>query len=128
MNPNQQQVADWLRTGLGTLGGIIMGWFAARGWTLTPDEQKSVLSLLQSPELVGLIMSGITAVMGYMAHTHQAAVATVAQIAADPKSPVVGVVTTNDAAGRQLAESIAHLTVAAANSQAAVSIAQDSVP
>jgi hypothetical protein len=128
MIPNQQQIAALIRLAFGTLGGAIIGWFAARGFTLSSDEQKSLLDLLQSPELIGVVISGVTSLLTLLAHTHQAAVATVAQIAADPKSSVVGVVTTNDPAGNQLALSIPQPTVAPATTALAGSIAQDDIP
>ena len=124
---NQQQINSLLRSLFGTLGGIVIGWFASRGWHLTPDDQKNLVALLQSPELVGLAVSGLTGIMGLLVHTQANAVAVVAKIAADPASPVVGVITTNTSEGRALAQSLP-AQVAPANTAGAASISLDSVP
>lgn len=104
MNP--QQTNSLLRTVSGTVGGIIIGWFASRGWHLSPDDTKSIMTLLQSPELIGLAMSAITGLIGMVVHTQSNAVAVVKEIAKDPTSPVAGIVTTDNIAGRNLASTM----------------------
>lgn len=99
---NTQQINSLLRTLFGTVGGIVIGWFASKGWHLSPDDTKNLLALLQSPELIGLAMSGLTGLIGLFVHTQTNAVAVVKEIAKDPTSPVAGIVTANNAAGLNL--------------------------
>jgi hypothetical protein len=124
---NTQQTYSLLRTLLGTVGGVVMGWFASKGWHLSADDTKNVMALLQSPEVIGLAMSVLTGALGLVAHTQANAVAVVAQIAADPASPIVGIITAPTAEGRTLAASLP-AEVASANTPAANAISKDAVP
>ena|ERR1022692_912652 len=124
---NQEQVNSTLRTLMGTIGGMVMGWFASKGWHLSPDEAKNLVSLLQSPEAVGLIISAGSGILGLMAHTQANAVAVVTKIAADPNSPVVGIITANTPEGRSMA-AVPATEIAVANSPGANAISKDNVP
>ena len=112
---------------MGTIGGMVMGWFASKGWHLSPDEAKNLVSLLQSPEAVGLIISAGSGILGLMAHTQANAVAVVTKIAADPNSPVVGIITANTPEGRSMA-AVPATEIAVANSPGANAISKDNVP
>lgn len=121
--PNPEQVKSVLRWLIGAFGMGLAGWFARGGYV----SQEQVMDVLNSPAFLSLAVSLVGAGWGLVAHTQAAAVATVARIAADPNSPVVGVVTTNTIEGRALAASLP-AEVQPAQTAAANSIAQDSVP
>jgi hypothetical protein len=124
---NQEQFKSTLRTIMGTFGGVIIGWFASKGWHLTPDEARNFVALLQSPEIIGLILSAGSGIMGLMVHTQANAVAVVTKIAADPASPVVGVVTTDTPEGRAMASNPS-AEIAVASTPGANAISRDNVP
>lgn len=112
-----------LRWLISAFGMGLAGWFARGGYV----TQQQVMDVLNSPAFLSLAVSLVGAGWGLAAHTQAAAVAAVAKIAADPASPVVGVVTTNTIEGRALASSLP-AEVQPANSAGADFIARDSVP
>jgi hypothetical protein len=120
---NTEQIKSAIRWLIGAFGMGLAGWFAHSGYV----SQQQVMDVLNSPVFMSLAVSLVSAVWGLVTHTQSNAVAVVAKIAADPTSSVVGVVTTNDAAGRTLANSLP-AEVAAANTSGADMIAKDSVP
>ncbi len=112
--PNTEQVKSLIRWFISTFGGAIAGWFAAKGW-FTVDQ---VISVLNSPVLLGAASSIVVAAWGLFTHTKSNAVAVVNAI-----PEVKGVITAPTAAGVALAESIPAATVTVAGSSVAASVA-----
>jgi hypothetical protein len=112
---NQEQAKSAVRWLLSTFGGVIAGWFAAKGW-FTIDQ---VTSVLNSPTTISVLASLAAGVWGLMAHTQANAVAVVDTMAKDPGSPVKAVVTEPTPEGRALAESLPGNTTVVAGSVAA---------
>ena len=112
--PNNEQVKSIIRWFVSTFGGAIAGWFAAKGW-FTVDQ---VLSVLNSPTLLGIAASIGAAIWSMFSHT---AVATVA--AANALPSVQGVITAPTIEGKAIAEAIPDRAVAVAGSQDAVAVA-----
>jgi hypothetical protein len=119
---NEEQVKSGLRTFLATFGGLIAGWFAAKGW-FTINQVESVLN---SPTFISLAGSVIVGIWGIVTHTQKNAVAVVATIAEDPASPVKGIITTNTLAGRDLAKDIPSDLVVPAGTADAAAMARPS--
>jgi len=126
---NQEQAKALLRTLGATFGGSIMGWFASKGWHLSPDDAKSLVAILQSPELLGLLASGLAAIWGLVSHTQANSVAVVAAMKSDPASPVKGVIVEQTQAGQALIAKVADIAkvsdggaVVPAGTQAAASM------
>lgn len=118
MNPEQVKSAvRWL---IATFGGIVAGWFAAKGW-FTIDQVNSVLN---SPATVSLIVSVVAGIWGLVTHTQANAVAVVDTIAKQPDSPVKAVVTEPTDAGRDLANAMPGNTTVVAGSPAATNLAK----
>jgi hypothetical protein len=117
---NTEQVKSAVRWLIATFGGVVAGWFAAKGW-FTIDQ---VTSVLNSPTTVSIIASVIAGVWGLFVHTQQNAVAVVDTIAKQPDSPVKAVVTEPTVAGRALADSIPGNTTVVAGSIAASTLAK----
>ncbi len=114
MTPNADQVKSLIRWFVATFGGMIAGWFAAKGW-FTVDQ---VLTVLNSPVLLGAASSIVVAVWGLFSHTEVATVA-----AANALPAVQGVITTPTIEGKALAEAIPAETVAIAGTPAATAVA-----
>ena len=112
MNPDQ--IKSLVRSLVGTFGGMIAGWFAAKGW-FTVDQ---VLSVLNSPTVIGIVSSVVMAAWGLFTHT---TVNTVAAANALPQ--VAGVITMPTVEGRALAEAIPDKSVAVAGSVDAATVA-----
>ena len=123
MTLNTEQVKSAIRWLIGAFGMGLAGWFAHSGYV----SQQQVMDVLNSPAFLSFAVSLVGAIWGLVAHTQSNAVAVVAQIARDPKSDVVGVVTKNTAEGRALAESLP-AEVQPANTPSATLIATDKVP
>ncbi len=114
MTPNPDQIKSLVRWFVSTFGGMIAGWFAAKGW-FTIDQ---VLNVLNSPALAGAAASIVVAVWGMLVHTQAATVAS-----ANAMPLVAGVITVPTVEGKALADSVPDATVAVAGSQAAASVA-----
>lgn len=119
MTPNVEQIKSALRWLITTFGGVIAGWFAAKGW-FTIDQ---VTSVLNSPTTISIIASVAAGIWGLATHTQTNAVAVVDTIAKKPDSPVKAVVTESTPAGRDLAAAMPGNTTVVAGSQAAAAVA-----
>lgn len=111
---NEEQVKSSLRTLIATFGGIVAGWFAAKGW-FTIDQ---VTSVLNSPVFLSLAASIVMGAWGLITHTKTNAVNVVNNM-----PEVKGVVTNSTAAGVELAKAIPGPTVAVAGTTDAKAIA-----
>lgn len=111
---NEEQVKSLVRSLVGTFGGMVAGWFAAKGW-FTVDQ---VLSVLNSPTLIGTAASLIVGIWGLFVHSKTNAVAVV-----DAMPEVAGVVTQPTVAGTALAKAITSPTVAVAGTPDAAVVA-----
>jgi hypothetical protein len=123
MNPNKEQINSAIRWLVTVFGAGIAGWLAHSGYVTA----QQVTDALNSPAFLSLAFSMASGIIGLIAHTQKNAVAVVTAIAADPNSPVVGIVTTNTPEGRAMA-SVPHAEIAVANSPAANAISKDNVP
>lgn len=112
---NQEQVKSAIRSLITTFGGVIAGWFAAKGW-FTIDQ---VTSVLNSPTTISILASIAAGAWGLVAHTQKNAVAVVDTIAKQPDSPVKAVVTEPTDAGRALADALPGNTTVVAGTTAA---------
>ncbi len=112
--PNPDQVKSLVRWIVSTFGGVIAGWFAAKGW-FTVDQ---VMTVLNSPALAGAAASIVVAAWGLFAHTQANTVA-----AANAMPLVAGVITVPTVEGKALADSVPAATVAVAGSSAAQTVA-----
>lgn len=112
---NQEQVKSAIRSLITTFGGVIAGWFAAKGW-FTIDQ---VTSVLNSPTTLSILASIAAGAWGLVTHTQKNAVAVVDDIAKQPNSPVKAVVTKPTEAGQELADALPGNTTVVAGSQAA---------
>ena len=122
-NPTQEQIKSAIRWLVTAFGMGFAGWLAHSGYVTT----NQVMDALNSQAFMGLAVAVISGLFGLWNHTQSNAIAVVAKIAKDPDSPIVGMVTTNDAAGRAVAD--AHgPEVSVATTPAATAIAQDNVP
>ena len=114
VTPNQEQVKSLIRWFVATFGGMIAGWFAAKGW-FTVDQ---VLTVLNSPVVLGAASSIIVAIWGLFVHTQANTVS-----AANSIPSVAGVITMPTEDGKALAESVPAATVAVAGTAAASAVA-----
>ncbi len=114
MTPNPDQIKSLIRWFVSTFGGMIAGWFAAKGW-FTVDQ---VLTVLNSPAQLGAAASIVVAIWGMFVHTQAATVAS-----ANAMPQVAGVITVPTVEGKALADSVPGATVAVAGSQAAANVA-----
>jgi len=117
---NQEQVKSGLRWLITTFGGVVAGWFAAKGW-FTIDQ---VTSVLNSPTTLAIAASLISGAWGLFVHTEKNAVAVVDTMAKQPDSPVKAVVMEPTMAGRELADSLPGKTTVVAGSSEAVTMAR----
>lgn len=111
---NAEQVKSTIRWFVATFGGMIAGWFAAKGW-FTVDQ---VLTVLNNPTLIATAASLVMGAWGIFVHSKTNAVAVV-----DAMPEVAGVVTKPTVAGRDLAQAVPSSTVTPAGSPAAKSLA-----
>jgi hypothetical protein len=107
-------VKSLIRWFVSTFGGMIAGWFAAKGW-FTVDE---VLNVLNSPVLLGVASSIVVAVWGLFVHTQVNTVA-----AANALPAVAGVITAPTIEGKALADAVPADSVAVAGTSAAAIVA-----
>lgn len=89
---NKDQISSLIRSLITMFGGVIAGWFAAKGY-LTYDQ---VIAILNSETFLGLVTSAITTVLGIFAHTQ---IAKLNAVAAMPE--VKQVVVTSSALARE---------------------------
>jgi uncharacterized membrane protein (DUF441 family) len=97
------------------VGGVIAGWFAAKGW-LSADQ---VMSFLNSGTFIGLATSVVTLILGWLARTKPNLIKVVNSL-----PEVAAVITTKDQKGVALANSIPSNTVVAAGTPEAANIVQ----
>lgn len=119
LNPNPEQVKSAIRWAINTFGVVFATWFAAKGW-FSVDQ---ITSVLNSETVIGIAVSGIMFIINMIAHKQSSTIAAAAEIAKDSTTPLKGLITTNDNAGRALAESIPGATVATAGTVQAAAIA-----
>lgn len=112
MTPNIEQIKSALRWLLTTFGGVIAGFFVAKGW-FTIDQ---VTSVLNSPALISIAASIVVGVWGLFTHTQTNAVKVVDTIAKQPDSPVKAVITEPTPEGVALATAIPGNTTIVAGS------------
>jgi len=117
---NQEQLKSSVRWFITTFGGVVAGWFAAKGW-FTIDQ---VTSVLNSPTTISVIVSLVAGAWGLATHTQTNAVKVVDTIAKQVDSPVKAVLTEDNKAGKELADSIPGNTTVVAGSMAATQIAK----
>lgn len=121
--PNTEQTKMIVRWFITAFGMSLAGWFAHSGYV----SQQQVMDVLNSPAFLSAAVSVVGAIWGMIAHTQSNAVAVVAKIAADPNSPVVGILTTANQEGRALAASIPQAEIASVGTPGATNIASDNV-
>ena len=114
---NIDQAKSAVRWFVSTFGGMIAGWFMAKGW-FTVDQ---VMSVLNSPTVLSLAASLIVGGWGLMVHTQKNAVAVVDTIAKQPDSPVKAVVMEPTVEGKALADAMPGNTTVVAGTVAAAS-------
>ncbi len=112
-----EQVKSQIRVWLTGLAGVVLGWFASKGWI----NEASISAILNSPVVVAVLGMAATAVWSWFSNTDKALVAKVDALAKDPTSPVKGVIVTNSAAGHELTSGT---TVVAAGSPQATDLAK----
>lgn len=106
---NQEQVkklAKWLA---GTLGGFLLGWAASRGY----QWGDIIGQLLSSEVFIGILASGITAVLAWVTGRVPNLVGVVDAIAQVPNSPVKAVVMEATPEGKAIASNLGPTTVVA---------------
>lgn len=112
--PNPEQIKGIVRWSVTMFGGVVAGWFAARGWL----NAQQVMDILNSPTFAGIIVSLVGGAFSLMAHTQANAVKVV-----DAMPEVAGVITKRTPEGAALVAAIPSETVALAGSQAAAQVA-----
>jgi hypothetical protein len=117
---NSEQAKSAVRSLVATFGGLVAGWFAAKGW-FTIDQ---VTSVLNSPTTISLLASAAVFVWGLFVHTEKNAVAVVDTIAKQPDSPVKAVLTEPTKEGQALAASLPGNTTVVAGTTPAISMAK----
>jgi hypothetical protein len=117
---NVEQAKSAVRWFVSTFGGMIAGWFMAKGW-FTIDQ---VMSVLNSPTVLSLAASLVVGVWGLFVHTQTNAVAIVDTLAKQPDSGVKAVVTEPTAAGKALAVAMPGNTTVVAGTVAAAEVAK----
>lgn len=94
MEFNQQQTTELVRHLITAFGGVLAGWFAAKGW-LTSEQ---VMAIINSPTFIGIVVTGIGMAWGVISRTKKNVVASVAAL-----PEVKAVVTEASPAGGALA-------------------------
>lgn len=118
MNP--EQVKSGVRWLITTFGGVVAGWFAAKGW-FTIDQ---VTSVLNSPTTLSILASIATGIWGLFVHTQANAVTVVDTIAQNKDSPVKAVIMEPTVAGKDIANSLPGSTTVVAGTSMAVEVAK----
>jgi hypothetical protein len=118
MNPEQAKSAvRWLIT---TFGGVVAGWFAAKGW-FTIDQ---VTSVLNSPTTLSILASVAAGIWGLATHTQANAIAVVDTLAQNKDTPVKAVIMEPTVAGKDIANSLPGNTTVVAGTTLAADIAK----
>jgi hypothetical protein len=112
---NIEQAKSGIRWLITTFGGVIAGWFAAKGY-FTIDQVTSVLS---SETTVSLLASIGVGIWGLFVHSQTNAITVVDTIAKQPDSPVKAISTEPTVEGQALASSLPGNTTVVAGSVAA---------
>ncbi len=118
MNPEQAKSA--VRSLIATFGGLVAGWFAAKGW-FTIDQ---VTSVLNSPTTISLLASVAVFIWGLFTHTEKNAVTVVDTIAQKQESPVKAVLMEPTPEGRAIADALPGNTTVVAGSTSAINSAR----
>lgn len=121
MNP--EIMKGQIRSVLIAVGGLVAGWLISRGWI----SESAWTAVVNSPVAAALATMAAGFIWSALTHRQQNAVAVVAAIAAQPNSPVKGVITEPTIAGRELAKSIPLDTVVSAGTHEAATIAKPAV-
>lgn len=95
---NQEQVKSTIRSVLTAVGGFAL----ALGWA----KAQNIIDMLQNEAVLGFVASLAAMGWGLFRHKQSNQVAATVAIAAQPDSPVKGIITENTPEGRQLALSI----------------------
>ncbi len=117
MTPQAKESA--IRTVIQTIGGIIGGIFVYKKWA-TEDQVSSFLNGDLMGAVIGFLVSAAGGAWGQKANSEAGLVSAVGALAADPKSPVKGVIVDNTSAGQALTSP----KVAPAGTSQATAIAQ----
>lgn len=112
---NREQAMKLVRWGTTTLGGILIGWAASRGY----QWGNIINSLLSSEFVIGLLVSGVVAFWSWASGKAPNLVAIVNSL-----SGVQGVITTRNPEGVKLAEAVPSPTVVPAGTLQAGQVAQ----
>lgn len=112
--PNPEQIKSLVRWAVTMFGGVVAGWFAAKGWL----SAQQVMDILNSPTFVGIVVSLIGGGLSLATHTKANAIKV-----ADSDTDVAGVVMKNTPAGAAIAAALPSPTVAVAGTQAAAQVA-----
>jgi hypothetical protein len=121
---NEEQTKSGIRSILIGVAGIALGWFANGGY-VSADQISGIMS---SPVFISFVTMISGAIWGLITHKQSNAVAVVAAMAADPSSPVKGVVMEPTIEGLGITKAITSSNpdapIAAAGSTAALTIAK----
>ena len=117
---NIEQAKSSFRWLIATFGGVVAGWFAAKGW-FTIDQVTTVLS---SETTISILASAAVGIWGLFVHSKTNAIAVVDAIAKEPDSPVKAVIAEPTVAGRDLADSLPGNTTVVAGTPAAMAKVQ----
>lgn len=115
---NVEQVKSDLRTLIATFGGLLAGWLVAHHWA---SDSASVIALMLA--MTPLLANLIVGISGHFTHSESNAVLVVDTIAKEPGSPVRGVITEPNVAGRALASNTPGSTTVVAGTAAAEKLA-----
>lgn len=111
---DDNKIGGWVRAGVAALLAVAIGKFPLLGSVLDPVTQQAI----------GVALAGVAVgVWSHLTKTDASKIAAVVELAKDPSSPVQGIITTNDEAGKTLAASIPG-PIEAAGSNAAAEIAK----
>lgn len=111
---NADKIGGWVRAGVAALFVAAVAKWPILGTYIDPAIQT---------QIAAVIAALVVGAWQQMTKTDSAKVAMVMELANDPSKPVQGVITTNDAAGRELAASIPG-SIESAGSTAAANIAK----
>ncbi len=118
---NQEQIKSAIRWMVTMFGAGAAGWMAHTGFMTS----QQAMDILNSPVFLSIATPIAMGIWSLFTHTQANAVQVVKEIAKDPTSPVAGIVTTDNVAGRELANSMdAPAVVAPAGTVAASTIAK----
>lgn len=92
MSPNKEQVKSGLRTLIATFGGVLAGYFMARGWA----SSETVMSVLTSEAFLSLSASAIVFIWGIVSKTRNNLLITAGQQTNDKGEKLVASMTLTD--------------------------------